>query len=132
MEPDRRVEASERSFRVLVADDNRVAQTLARGLLARLGCDVHVVSSGPDAVATALALRFDLILMDLQMPEVDGCDAAAELRRRGCPAPIVALTASAGPGEAAACEAAGMNGVLAKPIDRGALGALVEGLRTTR
>lgn len=123
-----------RRLRVLVADDNMVARTLARGLLVRMGCEVVAVGSGRQVVDAATAAPFDLILMDVQMPDMGGHDAARALREQGYDGPIVALTASAGPDERTACVEAGMNGVLEKPVGRDVLDSVLtsSGLRLAR
>ncbi len=109
--------------RVMVADDNVVNQRVVEQLLARRGCDVLVVSTGADAVAAWHRERFDLILMDVQMPVLDGLQAAEQIRevekrRRVRATPIVALTAHAMSGDRERCLAAGMDHYLAKPIRR--------------
>ncbi|MSQ04317.1 MAG: response regulator [Myxococcales bacterium] len=105
--------------RVLVAEDNAVARTLATLLLQRLGHEVVAVENGRLAVDRVLAERFDVVLMDCQMPEMDGYEAAAEIRRREATPGrirIVAVTAHALPEEQRRCLEAGMNGYLSKPF----------------
>jgi PAS domain S-box-containing protein len=107
-------------FRVLVAEDNTVNQKVARVMLERLGLSVEVVNNGREAVESWSRHRFDLILMDCQMPVVDGYEATREIRRlegADCRTPIVALTANAMKGDDATCRAAGMDDYLAKPLD---------------
>ncbi len=108
-------------LRVLVADDNVVNQKVAAHMLRKMGVQVHIVGDG---VATLQALReedFDLVLMDCQMPEMDGYEAARRIRGAGqvrnSDIPIIALTANALATDREACMAAGMNDYLAKPID---------------
>jgi signal transduction histidine kinase/CheY-like chemotaxis protein len=103
--------------RVLVADDNEINRRVVQTMLQKLGCEVGVAADGRAAVAVALASPFDLVLMDVQMPEVDGLEATRLIRAKESIAhlPIIALTASALPEQVAACDAAGMNGVLTKP-----------------
>jgi CheY-like chemotaxis protein/HPt (histidine-containing phosphotransfer) domain-containing protein len=108
---------------VLVAEDNPVNQEVARRLLARLGCEADVVATGSEAVAASAAREYAVILMDCQMPELDGYEATAAIREReaaagrfGQPVPIIALTASAMPGDRERCLAAGMNDYLSKPM----------------
>ena len=110
--------------RVLVAEDNPVNQRVARGMLERLGLDVHVVPHGLAAVEAAKTGGYDLVLMDLQMPELDGVGAARAIRALGGPAaqvPIVAMTADAMPGDRRRCLEAGMDGHLPKPVELGQL-----------
>jgi signal transduction histidine kinase/DNA-binding NarL/FixJ family response regulator/HPt (histidine-containing phosphotransfer) domain-containing protein/HAMP domain-containing protein len=108
---------------ILVAEDNPVNQEVARRLLARLGCTADVVSTGQAAVAASAAHEYAAILMDCQMPELDGYEATAAIREREQAAgrnarhtPIIALTASAMPGDRERCLAAGMNDYIAKPM----------------
>ncbi len=105
---------------VLIAEDNLVNQRLAVHVLRRLGCETTVVANGGEAVELASQNRFDLILMDCLMPDMDGFEATREIRKReaggGRHTPIVALTANAMPGDREACVAAGMDGYLSKPF----------------
>jgi len=108
-------------LRVLLAEDNATNQVIGVRLLQRSDCDVVCASNGIEAVELAELDDFDLILMDGQMPQMDGLAATQEIRRRehaqGRPAtPIVALTASTRPEDRLACELAGMSGFLSKPI----------------
>jgi CheY-like chemotaxis protein len=115
--------------RVLVVEDNAVNQKLVRLMLTRLGCHVEIASSGPEAIGMAAAARYDLVLMDWQMPGMDGLETARRLKAQwpeGAEAPIVAVTASAMQGDREACLAAGMCDYLAKPIDIASLARVVE------
>lgn len=106
--------------KVLVAEDNVVSQHVARHYLQAMGCNVVVVEDGRAAVAACALQEFGLVLMDLQMPHVDGLQATREIRkqeRAGHHAPILALTARSAANELARCTAAGMNGLLTKPLD---------------
>ncbi|TWA68028.1 PAS domain S-box-containing protein [Azospirillum brasilense] len=105
--------------RILVAEDNPVNLQVTLALLRRGGYAVDSVSNGLEAVNAVAALPYDLVLMDVQMPEMDGLAATMAIRRMGGPAavvPIVAMTANAMEGDQAVCLAAGMNDYLAKPI----------------
>ncbi|MBS2019137.1 MAG: response regulator [Deltaproteobacteria bacterium] len=106
---------------ILVAEDNRTNQIVARGLLKKLGCTFTFADDGSAAVAAALGKRYDVVLMDVQMPEMDGLEATRRLREVGYQGTIIALTASALSEDREACSVAGMNDFLAKPIDRRAL-----------
>jgi CheY-like chemotaxis protein/HPt (histidine-containing phosphotransfer) domain-containing protein len=122
--PRPRVERTARSLRVLLAEDNRVNQELALGLLELAGHSVTVVSNGREAVDRTGHDSFDVVLMDVQMPEVDGFAATAMIRareqRRGRHTPIIAMTAHAMQGDRERCLEAGMDGYMSKPI-RGAV-----------
>jgi PAS domain S-box-containing protein len=111
---------------VLLVEDNEVNRYLAERLLARLGCDFDVAVDGAQAVARATERRYELILMDVQMPVMDGLRAARAIRADRGPnrdTPIVALTAHAFAEDVRRCFDAGMNGHLTKPLRRGDLAA---------
>lgn len=115
-------------LRVLLAEDNPINALLARTLLARAGCQVSVVHDGEAAVIAAGAATFDLILLDIRMPKLDGVAASERIRAGGgasAAAPIVALTAD-GEGERARSLGAGMNDFITKPIDAARLLAVAE------
>jgi len=106
--------------KVLVAEDNVVSQQVARRYLEAIGCNVLVVEDGNAAVDACARQEFGLVLMDLQMPKMDGLQATQEIRRQERPGrhvPILALTAKSASDELARCTAAGMNGLLTKPLD---------------
>jgi signal transduction histidine kinase/ActR/RegA family two-component response regulator len=110
------------AIHVLLVEDNIVNQKLARRLMENAGYTVVCAMDGREAVEACAAQRFDLVLMDLQMPHMDGFEATAELRRReaisGGHLPIIALTANAMPGDRERCLAAGMDGYVSKPMKR--------------
>lgn len=112
---------SRRGLSVLVAEDNPANQVVIRLMLERLGHRVTVVEDGKQAIDRGLVQNWDLILMDLQMPNVDGIQAATELRRQGYAGPICALTANAMQQDVQRCLDAGMDEVLFKPVDTGRL-----------
>jgi signal transduction histidine kinase/ActR/RegA family two-component response regulator len=117
-----------KACRILVVDDNMVNQIVVTGMLRRDGHDVVVANDGAEAVALASRERFDMILMDMQMPIMDGIEATTRIRRLDGPAGatrIIALTANALVDEIERCHAAGMNGHIAKPLDRAQLRALI-------
>jgi CheY-like chemotaxis protein/HPt (histidine-containing phosphotransfer) domain-containing protein len=117
-----------RPLRILVAEDNALNQEVAVGLLSRQGHTVEIAGTGRAAVDAVRSRDYDVVLMDVHMPELDGLAATREIRRlegaRGR-IPIIALSASVLPGETAQCLAAGMNAHLPKPIDPTALATVL-------
>jgi PAS domain S-box-containing protein len=109
--------------RILIAEDNDVNQMVAFAILTRVGFDCDIVGNGRDAVEAVRKNHYDLVLMDCQMPDMDGFEATRAIRvleqsaERPRHLPIVALTANAIKGDRDACLAAGMDGYIAKPID---------------
>ena len=124
--------AAPRSLRVLVAEDNDVNARLVTALLEKRGHACVRVVNGKQAVAAAASGGLDLVLMDVQMPEMDGLDATATIRRAeeatGQHVPIIALTAHAMTGDREACLAAGADGYIAKPINAKQLFGLIDSL----
>ena len=114
--------------RILLVEDNPVNQLVAKGMLSKLGCEVVVASHGGEALSRLEQKTFDLVLMDCNMPVMDGYEATRQIRHRGRwpKLPIVALTANAMPEERERCRSAGMNDYLAKPFRREELAALIE------
>ena len=117
--------APQRRLRVLLADDNRVNRLVCQRMLESLGYEVCAVDNGRAAVDACADDRFDVVLMDVQMPEMDGLAATAAIRIRerttGEHLPVLALTASAMKGDRERCFAAGMDGYITKPIRRDSL-----------
>ncbi|MDY0833689.1 hybrid sensor histidine kinase/response regulator [Pseudomonas sp. SED1] len=114
--------------RVLLVEDNPVNQLVAKGMLAKLGCEVIVAAHGGEALKLLEEQSFDMVLMDCNMPVMDGYEASRQIRRSGRwpDLPIVALTANAMSEERERCRAAGMNDYLAKPFRREELKALLD------
>lgn len=114
--------------RILLVEDNPVNQLVAKGMLAKLGCQVQLATQGAEALELLEQDEFDLILMDCNMPVMDGYEASRRIRQSGRwpHLPIVALTANAMPEERERCRAAGMSDYLAKPFRREELLALVD------
>ena len=117
--------------RILLVEDNQVNQVVAQRMLEALGCRALVAGNGKAALDALERESFDLILMDCQMPEMDGYTATVELRRReqdtasGSRLPVIALTANALEGDRERCLAAGMDDYLPKPFRRDALAAML-------
>jgi two-component system sensor histidine kinase/response regulator len=111
---------------ILVVEDNYMNQMVVRELLETAGAAVTVAANGREALVQVEQRAFSLILMDLQMPEMGGIEAARRLRAGGCTVPIVAMTASAMPGDAQRCFDAGMNDYLSKPLDLARMSAVLE------
>jgi signal transduction histidine kinase/DNA-binding response OmpR family regulator/HPt (histidine-containing phosphotransfer) domain-containing protein len=122
--------------RVLLVEDNPVNQEVAGSILRRFGCRVTIAGGGEEGVAAAASAPFDIVLMDCQMPDIDGYEATRLIRARearlesdGRPVrrlPIVALTANAMRGSRETCLAAGMDDFISKPFQRAALRGIVE------
>jgi two-component system, sensor histidine kinase len=110
---------------VLVAEDIRTNQALIRTLLQQLGLSTTIVSDGQAAVEKALEISFDLIILDMQMPRLNGFDAARFLRNQRVNTPIIAVTAGAIVGDREKCLAAGCDHYLSKPISRQGLVAVL-------
>jgi CheY-like chemotaxis protein len=121
--------APPRKIRILLAEDNEVNQLVAVGMLNSLGYASEVVPNGAEAVAAMERGGFDLVLMDVRMPVMDGLEATRRIRMLGGPAggvPIIAVTANAMRGDEEACLNAGMNDYLAKPIRLAVLDAAIK------
>lgn len=114
--------------RILLVEDNPVNQLVAKGMLAKLGCQVQLATQGAEALELLEQNEFDLVLMDCNMPVMDGYEASRHIRQSGRwpHLPIIALTANAMPEERERCRAAGMSDYLAKPFRREELLALVD------
>jgi two-component system, sensor histidine kinase and response regulator len=124
------------ALRILLAEDNPVNQRVAVAMLSKRGHSVHVVDDGRQACQAVLGDRYDVVLMDVQMPEMSGFEATAAIRAGetdgGGRVPIIAMTAHAMAGDRERCLAAGMDGYVTKPIDRDVLLAEVERLARPR
>lgn len=116
--------------RLLLAEDNRVNQTVALHMLRKLGYQIDVVNNGHEAIAAWRTGRYDLILMDVEMPEMDGFEATAHIRvaerGSGRRIPIVALTAHAMQGDRERCLRVGMDDYLSKPFQPDQLAAVIQ------
>jgi CheY-like chemotaxis protein len=121
--------AQARPLTILVADDSGTVRTSLRLLLAQLGHEVETVADGAQAVAAVLDRRFDIVLMDVQMPVMGGLEASSRIRREieAASRPrIIAISAEESPRDRARCLEAGMDDFLAKPILAGALTKALE------
>jgi CheY-like chemotaxis protein len=128
------LQAQKPNLRILVAEDNAVNQKLAMRLLEKQGYAPVLVETGRAALESLQKDEFDLVLMDVQMPDIDGLAATAAIREKekstGKHLPIVAMTAHAMAGDRERCLAAGMDGYVAKPISLKELTKEIERIRT--
>ena len=111
-------------LRILVVEDNPTNRLVATKMLVQLGAEVETAEDGAEGVAAVERNDFDLIFMDIQMPVMDGVEAARRIRAMAAPkgsTPIVATTANVLPDQLSAYRRSGMNGVVAKPISPSAL-----------
>jgi CheY-like chemotaxis protein len=126
------IQDARKQLKVLLAEDNPVNQKLAMRILEKRGHHVVAVSNGREAIDTYEKEHFDLVLMDVQMPEVDGFEATQRIRqiekRKGGHIPIVAMTAHAMKGDREKCLAAGMDEYVPKPIKTQELHNVIENL----
>ena len=118
-------------IRVLVAEDNVTNREVARGILRKLGIFADVVANGREAIDILRRVTFDLVFMDVEMPEMDGLDATRALRASGserlnASIPVIAMTARALCGDREVCLAAGMDDYIAKPVTPASLARLIE------
>jgi CheY-like chemotaxis protein/HPt (histidine-containing phosphotransfer) domain-containing protein len=123
------LKTAERALRghILLAEDNAVNQEMTRSMLELLGCRSDLAENGREAVEAFLRNRYDLVLMDCQMPEMDGYAATRVIRKsEKCRTPIIALTANAMAGDSDRCLAAGMDDYLSKPFSLQNLRAVLE------
>jgi CheY-like chemotaxis protein len=114
---------------MLVVEDNAVNQRMAVRMLEKLGCRVDVAANGLEAVETVGRLKYDLVFMDCQMPEMDGYEATAEIRRREDASGhtlIIAMTAHTMQGDREKCLKAGMDDYIVKPIKKERLLEIME------
>ncbi|MBI4583399.1 MAG: response regulator [Planctomycetes bacterium] len=116
-------------LRVLLAEDNAVNQKVAARYLKKLGCHVDIAADGKEALERLESRPYDLVFMDCHMPELDGYQATAEIRRRNRPwngIPVIAMTANAMQGDRERCLEAGMNDYLSKPVNLEELKQMIE------
>ncbi len=116
-------ENDKRKIRILVAEDNPVNQKVAQAMLKKMGLRADVVANGQEAINALQMIPYDLVLMDCQMPEMDGFEATRSIRQEGSSAlnpriPIIAMTASTMQGDREKCIQAGMSDFIAKPVQK--------------
>jgi CheY-like chemotaxis protein len=130
------VRESKRNLRILLVEDNKINQVLATKLLEKWGHSSSVASNGKEALSTLEREKFDLVLMDVQMPEMDGIQATRMIREKeketGNHIPIVAMTAYAMDSDRVRCLEAGMDAYVSKPINVQELFKTVESLVTEK
>ena len=123
-------EGTRRALKVLVAEDNIINQRLAIGMLKQLGHTGVVVGDGEKALKCLAQLQFDLVLMDVMMPNMDGLEALAALRAQeqatGAHMPVIMATAHTEPGDKSKFKQAGADGYVAKPVELEALNAEIK------
>lgn len=105
------------SYQVLLVEDNKINRMMAQGLLKSMGIANETAVDGLEAVNMVQSGRYDCILMDLQMPVMDGLEAARVIRARGDQTPIIAISGTLNDVELEACRLAGMDATLLKPMD---------------
>jgi CheY-like chemotaxis protein len=118
-----------RGLRILVAEDNSVNQLLIRTILEKVGHQVELANNGLEALDAVMRTEFDLVMMDVNMPEMDGLTATQRIRDLPAPKsrlPIIALTANAMKGDREKLIGAGMNDYVGKPIDAAKLALAIE------
>jgi PAS domain S-box-containing protein len=125
-----------RKIRILVAEDNPVNQKVAQAMLRKMGLRADVVANGQEAVNTLQMIPYDLVLMDCQMPEMDGFEATRRIRQEGSKAlnpriPIIAMTAATMQGDREKCILAGMSDFIAKPVQKRELAEMLARWLTT-
>jgi CheY-like chemotaxis protein len=133
--PDAAFPVPSRKLHVLVAEDSPVNQKLAAALVQKLGHEVVLANNGQEALSAWESQPFDLILMDIQMPEMDGLEATRKIRQkeqqRGTHVPIIAVTAHVLPEDREKCLQAGMDEYLGKPVNAKALAKVMEAVAET-
>jgi CheY-like chemotaxis protein len=118
-------------MKILLAEDNEINQKVAAFMLEQAGHQVHAVVNGVEALAAMSGQKFDAVLMDMQMPEMDGLEAARAIRMmegEAAHTPIIALTASGNLEDIQACMAAGMNHFVSKPLKLAQINAILDQL----
>jgi CheY-like chemotaxis protein len=118
----------EKTFKILLAEDNVINQKLLKAILAKAGYPVDIVSNGREAIDKFViaSQAYDLVFMDIQMPEIDGIETTKILRQKGFSNPIVALTASVLQEDREICLKAGMNDFLPKPVNQDGVLSMVQ------
>ena len=130
--PSRQSATENRKFRILVADDDRLNRTLLEAFLTRAGCLVDLVADGREALVLMKGFQYDLVVMDIQMPRLDGLEAIRRIRHEeaatGRHTPIIVLTAQSADGDRQRCREAGADDFVAKPFSSDSLFEAIGGL----
>ncbi|MCJ8343989.1 response regulator [bacterium] len=111
---------------VLVAEDNKSNQMIILAILKKLGHHTDLAEDGLEALLLFAKNTYDIILMDIQMPKMDGIEACIELLKSGCKIPIIAVTANTAPGDREKCLSAGLHDYINKPLNKNKIDEIIK------